>query len=61
MLKVILNILKPQAEEVIAEEQAGFRAGCSTIEQLFIFKIFYEKQLQHQQDLYHLALTCIWH
>ena len=30
MLKVILNMLKPQAEEIIAEEQAGFRAGRST-------------------------------
>ena len=27
VLKVILNRLKPQAEEIIAEEQAGFRAG----------------------------------
>ena len=27
MLKVILNRLKPQAEKIIAEEQAGFRAG----------------------------------
>ena len=27
MLKVILNRLKPQAKEIIAEEQAGFRAG----------------------------------
>ena len=26
MLKIILNRLKPQAEEIIAEEQAGFRA-----------------------------------
>ena len=26
MLKVILNRLKPQAEEIIAEEQAGFRS-----------------------------------
>ena len=32
MLKVILNRLKPQAEEIIAEEQAGFRAGRSTTE-----------------------------
>ena len=31
MLKVILNRLNPQAEEIIAEEQAGFRAGRSTI------------------------------
>ena len=30
MLKVLLNRLKPQAEKIIAEEQAGFRAGRST-------------------------------
>ena len=27
MLKIILNRLKPQAEKIVAEEQAGFRAG----------------------------------
>ena len=32
MLKIILNRLKPQAEMIIAEEQAGFRAGRNTIE-----------------------------
>ena len=35
MLKIILNRLKPQAEEIIAEDQAGFRAGRSTTEQIF--------------------------
>ena len=30
MLKVILNRFTPQAEKIIAEEQAGFRAGRST-------------------------------
>ena len=35
MLKVILNRLKPQAEKVVAEEQAGFRAERSTTEQFF--------------------------
>ena len=39
MLKVILNRLKPQAEELIAEEQAGFRAGRNTTEQIFNFRI----------------------
>ena len=39
MLKIILNRLKPQAEEIIAEEQAGFRAGRSTTEQLFNLRI----------------------
>ncbi|GFO29207.1 endonuclease-reverse transcriptase [Plakobranchus ocellatus] len=34
MLKVILNRLKPEAEKIIAEEQAGFRPGRSTVEQI---------------------------
>ena len=56
MLKVILNRLKPQAEEIIAEEQAGFRAGRSTTEQLFNLRIVCEKYLQHQQNLYHVFI-----
>ncbi|WP_419626914.1 hypothetical protein [Thiolapillus sp.] len=35
MLKIILNRLKLQAEKIIAEEHAGFRAGRSTTEQIF--------------------------
>ena len=56
MLKIILNRLKPQAEKIIAEEQAGFRAGRSTTEQIFILRILCEKYLQHQQDLYHVFI-----
>ena len=56
MLKVILNRLKPQAEEIIAEEQAGFRAGRSPTEQIFNLRILCEKYLQHQQDLYHVFI-----
>ena len=52
MLKVILNRLKLQAEEIIAEEQAGFRAGRSTTEQIFNLRILCEQYLQHQQNLY---------
>ena len=52
MLKIILNRLQPQAEEIIAEEQAGFRAGRSTTEQIFNLRILSEKYLQHQQNLY---------
>ena len=37
MLKIILNRLKLQAEKIIAEEQAGFRAGRSTTEQIYAF------------------------
>ena len=52
MLKVVLNRLKPQAEEIIAEEQAGIRAGRSTTEQIFNLRMLCEKYLQHQQNLY---------
>ena len=45
MLKIILNRLKPQAEKIITEEQAGFRAGSSTTEQIFNLHILYEKYL----------------
>ena len=39
MLKIILNRLKPQAEKIIAEEQAGFRPGRSTTDQIFKLRI----------------------
>ena len=67
MLKVLLNRLKPQAEEIIAEEQAGFRTGRSTTEQIFNLRIICEKYLQHHQDLYHVfidfkkAFDRVWH
>ncbi|KAK2192856.1 hypothetical protein NP493_21g04010 [Ridgeia piscesae] len=56
MLKILLNQLKPQAEKIIAEEQAGFRPGRSTTEQIFNLGILCEKYLQHQQDLYHVFI-----
>ncbi|WP_419587778.1 RNA-directed DNA polymerase, partial [Thiolapillus sp.] len=67
MLKIILNRLKPQVEKIIAEEQAGFRAGRSTTEQIFNPRILCEKYLQHQQELYHVfidfkkAFDKVWH
>ena len=54
MLKILLNRLKPQAEKIIAEEQADFRPGRSTTEQICNLRILCEKYLQHQQDLYHV-------
>ena len=66
MLKIILNRLKPQVEKIIAEEQAGFRAGRSTTEQIFNIHILCKKYLQRQQDLYHVfidfkAFDRVWH
>ena len=37
-------------EKIAAEEQAGFRAGRSTTEQIFNLCVLCEKYLQHQQD-----------
>ena len=65
-LKIILNRLKPQAE-IIAEEQAGFKAGRSTTEQISNLRILLKKYLRHQQDLYHAfidfkkAFERVWH
>ena len=56
MLKIILNRLQPKAEEIIAEEQAGFRTERITTEQIFNLRILGEKYLQHQQNLYHVFL-----
>lgn len=67
MLRVILNRLKSEAEEHLAEEQAGFRAGRSTVEQIFNCRIMMEKHLQHQRELYHnfidfkKAFDRVWH
>ena len=67
MLKTILNRLQQQAEEIIAKEQAVFRAGKSTTEQIFNLRILGKKYLQHQQNLYHVfidfkkAFDRVWH
>ena len=67
MLKVILNRLRPQAEELLSEEQAGFRAGRSTVEQIFNCRLIIEKHLQHQRDMFHnfidfkKAFDRVWH
>jgi len=59
--------LKNVTEELLAEEQAGFRAGRSTVEQIFNCRIIIEKHLEHQKDLYHnfidfkKAFDRVWH
>ena len=51
MLRILLNRLKAQTEEIIKEEQAGFRAGRNTTEQIFNLRILCAKYQQHQQSL----------
>ena len=37
MLRILLNRLKPQVEEIVKEEEAGFRAGRNTCFTLLYF------------------------
>ena len=53
MLRVILNRLKAKADKLLAEKQAGFRQGRSTIEQGFKSRVIKKKHLQHQNVLFH--------
>ena len=39
----VVGNLKGKAEEILAEEQAGFRAGRSTLEQIFNVRLITEK------------------
>ena len=68
MLKVIMNRLKPQAEAIIAEEQARFRAGRSTGEHIFNLRVICEKFIQPTTPIhYHVfrdfkkAFDHVWH
>ena len=67
MLCIILNRVKAKAEELLSEEQAGFRAGRSTVEQIFNCRVLIEKHLQCQRDLFHnfidfkKAFDRVWH
>ena len=67
MLKIILRRLTSQAEDILAEQQAGFRAGRSTVEQVFNCRVMIEKHIEHQRDLFHnfvdfkKAFDRVWH
>ncbi|XP_069972111.1 uncharacterized protein [Penaeus vannamei] len=53
LLKVISNRLKTKAENILAEEQAGFRSGRSTSEQIANVRILGEKDRDHQMEIHH--------
>ena len=67
MLRIILNRLRPQAEDITAKEQTRFRKGRCTIEQIFNLHSLCEKQLQNQREFYHVfidykkASDSVWH
>jgi len=52
MASVMLQRIKARTEEILSEAQAGFRAGRSTIDQLFSLRLLAEKYYEHERDLY---------
>ena len=52
ILRDVLNRLKAKAEELLTEEQSGFRPGRSTVEQIFKSRVIITKHLQHKRDLF---------
>ena len=66
-LKIILHRLQHITEEFISEEQAGFRKGRITSEQIFNLRIISEKYAQHNKLLYLVfidfkkAFDRVWH
>ena len=66
LLQIILSRLKTQAESVLAEEQAGFRAGGSATEKILNLRIICENYIAHNKELHHnfvdftKALDTVW-
>ena len=52
MASVILQRIKARTEEILTEEQAGFRPGRSTIDQLFSLRLLTQYYFEHGKDLY---------
>jgi len=67
LLQILLTRLKTQTEHLLSEEQAGFRAGRSTTEQILNLRIISEKYIAHNKELHHnfidftKAFDRIWH
>ena len=49
----IISQLEAKAEELLAEELAGFGPGWSRIEQIFNSWVTLEKHLQHQREQFY--------
>ena len=61
LLKVLLNRLQPQVEETFTQEQAGFRAGRRTIEQIFNLQFFLNNTYNTNMNCTTFSLILIMH
>ena len=67
LLRIIINRMNPQAEEILTEEQAGFRKKRNTREHILNSRILAEKHIEHDLKLYNNfidyknAFNRVWH
>ena len=67
LLRTILNRLTPQAEDILADEQTGFRQHRSTTEHVLNCRILLEKHVDQQRQVYHNVIDfkkvfdIVWH
>ena len=52
MASILLQRIRKRTDEVLTEAQAGFRAGRSTIDQLFTLRRMTEEYIEYGKDLY---------
>ena len=52
LLKVILGRIRGKTESEVSDEQAGFRKGRGTRDQVTKLRIIMQKAAEHQQPLY---------
>ena len=53
LLRIIINRINSQAEEILAEEQAGFRKNRNIRKHILNIRILAEKYIEHDLKLYH--------
>jgi hypothetical protein len=51
-MRVLLNRIKPNIEQKLREEQAGFRGGRSTVDQIFAMRQVMEKRWEYALPVY---------
>ena len=66
-MRIILYRLIPQAEDILVEEQSGFRKNRSTTERIINCRLIMEKNIDLQLQVYHnvidymKAFDRVWH
>ena len=68
LLEIIWCRMKPYVEAILAEEQAGFRPGLSTVEPVFVLKMLIQHRIEKKDGKvfavfidYKKAFDRVWH